>query len=78
MKKVTMMFIFAFSVICTSSTHAQADCMKDCDQNQKQCLAKHSKADWWGNKIINSDDEKSCKDSAQECRKTCVKASMAK
>ncbi|MBS1169097.1 MAG: hypothetical protein H6R01_15 [Burkholderiaceae bacterium] len=78
MKTVVTILTFALSAIAVSTAHAQASCMKDCDTNAKQCIAKHSKADWWGNKIATPEGEKACQDSARECRRNCVKQMSTK
>lgn len=72
MKKVTALFVLALSAISLSAAHAQTTCQKACAANEKRCLAKHTKMDFWGNKLVTPEGERACLETSQQCRKDCV------
>jgi hypothetical protein len=78
MKTVTTMLVLAVSAFCTSVAYAQAGCVESCEEGKKQCITQNTKLDVWGNKLVTPEKEKACQDSAQECRKNCMKPQHAK
>jgi hypothetical protein len=78
MKTVTMMLVLVLSAVCTSVAYAQDSCLQGCDEAEKQCIAKNTKSDVWGNRLVTPEAEKACMDTGQACRKNCVTKSYQK